>query len=178
MQAQDEGEWRDFARRRSRRTLQRGCRRKDGYQLKRSAPARDRIADDLRHRISTGSIAPGSPLPSEARLGAEFSASRGTVRAVLSTLADLGLIESVPAKGWFVSQLDRTRDVDASVSDVVERLRIELQSGTYQLGDRFYSEREVCERYQLSRHSARNVLLALESAGLIAAVHGRGRFVR
>ncbi|TQS42064.1 GntR family transcriptional regulator [Cryptosporangium phraense] len=50
------------------------------------------IADDLRRRISTGELGVGDPLPSEAQLGVEWSASRGTVRQALGALRAEGLI--------------------------------------------------------------------------------------
>ncbi|WP_205648225.1 GntR family transcriptional regulator [Actinomadura rubteroloni] len=52
-----------------------------------------RLADALRERIVTGALAVGEALPSEARLGEEFGASRGTVRQALSALRHEGLIE-------------------------------------------------------------------------------------
>lgn len=50
------------------------------------------VADALRSRILTGALPTGSTLPSEARLCAEFSASRGTIRNALATLRHEGLI--------------------------------------------------------------------------------------
>ncbi len=50
------------------------------------------LADELRRRILTGELAVGDPLPSEARLCAEWNASRGPVRQALATLRAEGLI--------------------------------------------------------------------------------------
>ncbi|MEV6476184.1 MULTISPECIES: GntR family transcriptional regulator [unclassified Streptomyces] len=50
------------------------------------------VADELRRRIRSGAIAVGHPLPSEADLCQEFSASRGPVRQALAALRDEGLI--------------------------------------------------------------------------------------
>ncbi len=59
------------------------------------------IADELRHRAR--SAAPGSLLPSESELSAEFSASRVTVRRALDLVRDDGLIAARQGLGWFVS---------------------------------------------------------------------------
>ncbi|MDD6790550.1 MAG: winged helix-turn-helix domain-containing protein, partial [Thermobifida fusca] len=51
-----------------------------------------RITNALRQRITAGTYAPGTRLPSEAALCAEFSVARNTVRRALSVLQDEGLI--------------------------------------------------------------------------------------
>ncbi|MFE4633480.1 GntR family transcriptional regulator [Streptomyces sp. NPDC056773] len=50
------------------------------------------VAAELRRRIRSGALAVGHPLPSEADLCQEFSASRGPVRQALGSLRDEGLI--------------------------------------------------------------------------------------
>lgn len=55
-------------------------------------PLHARVSAELRERIHRGALAPGASLPSEARLCAEFGASRGTVRTALATLRHEGLI--------------------------------------------------------------------------------------
>jgi GntR family transcriptional regulator len=59
------------------------------------------IADELRERVS--SAAPGSLLPSESDLSAEFAASRVTVRRALELVRDDGLIAARQGFGWFVA---------------------------------------------------------------------------
>ncbi len=59
------------------------------------------IAEELRRRVR--SAAPGSVLPSEAELSAEFDASRVTVRRALELVRDDGLIDARQGFGWFVA---------------------------------------------------------------------------
>jgi len=59
------------------------------------------IADELRSRVRNA--APGSLLPSESELSAEFSASRVTIRRALELVRDDGLIAARQGLGWFVS---------------------------------------------------------------------------
>jgi DNA-binding GntR family transcriptional regulator len=59
------------------------------------------IADELRGRARAA--APGSLLPSEAALSAEFAASRVTIRRALELVRDDGLIAARQGFGWFVS---------------------------------------------------------------------------
>lgn len=51
-----------------------------------------RIGEELRRRIFAGELAVGDPVPSEARLAADFGASRGTVRQALAGLRAEGLV--------------------------------------------------------------------------------------
>lgn len=62
------------------------------------------IAQQLRERVEGGEYGPGRLLPSEAELGAEFDASRVTVRRALELLRDEGLVDSRQGVGWFVAQ--------------------------------------------------------------------------
>ena len=59
------------------------------------------IADELRERARRA--APGSLLPSESELSAEFAASRVTVRRALEIVRDDGLIAARQGFGWFVA---------------------------------------------------------------------------
>jgi GntR family transcriptional regulator len=59
------------------------------------------IADELRERAQDAS--PGSVLPSEAEMSAEFGVSRVTVRRALEMVRDEGLIAARQGFGWFVA---------------------------------------------------------------------------
>jgi GntR family transcriptional regulator len=55
-------------------------------------PLHAQVADTLRDQIRRGELAPGTSIPSEARLCAQFEASRGTIRSALAALRREGLI--------------------------------------------------------------------------------------
>ncbi|MGH3585122.1 MAG: GntR family transcriptional regulator [Pseudonocardia sp.] len=57
-----------------------------------ATPLHRTVADELRRRITSGRLAVGAALPSEAELCREFGASRGPVRQALATLRTEGLI--------------------------------------------------------------------------------------
>jgi GntR family transcriptional regulator len=77
------------------------------------------IADVLRERARRA--APGSLLPSEADLSAEFAASRVTVRRALELVRDDGLISARQGFGWFVAtepvrqRLERLGTIEAQL---------------------------------------------------------------
>ncbi|MFF7384338.1 GntR family transcriptional regulator [Streptomyces griseoluteus] len=69
----------------------------------RSVPSRHHdIAEDLRQQITTGRIAPGERLPSEAGLADRYKVSTVTLRRALAVLQGEGLVEKIHGKGNFV----------------------------------------------------------------------------
>ena len=70
-------------------------------------PASDRavyrqVADRLREGIVSGEYAPGSALPSESKLVAEYEVSRVTARRALAELQLDGLARPEHGRGWIV----------------------------------------------------------------------------
>jgi DNA-binding GntR family transcriptional regulator len=80
-----------------------------GGRLKLGGTVRARAAEELRNRILTGAIAPGTRLDLDA-LTAEFGASRTPIREALLELSYEGLVEVAPRSGITVLGLT-PRDV-------------------------------------------------------------------
>jgi GntR family transcriptional regulator len=78
-------------------------------------PIYRRIADQLRHEIESGELGRGSQLPTEFQLRERFDASRNTVRDAIKSLIALGLVETRPGQGTFV-----TRKIDPFVTVLSE----------------------------------------------------------
>jgi GntR family transcriptional regulator len=72
------------------------------------------IAEDLRQQIESGVLMPGAQLPTETELREHYNASRNTVRDAIRWLMTLGLVETRPGQGTFV-----TRKVDPFVTALV-----------------------------------------------------------
>jgi GntR family transcriptional regulator len=68
-----------------------------------AAAAYERIASDLRGRITSRDIKPGGQLPSELELRGRYHASRNTVLDAIKMLKDEGLVETRPGQGWFAT---------------------------------------------------------------------------
>ena len=62
------------------------------------------IAEDLRERITTGTLSPGSQLPTEPQLAAAYGASRSTVRLAIGLLIQQGLVETRQGIGTYVAE--------------------------------------------------------------------------
>jgi GntR family transcriptional regulator len=67
-------------------------------------PMYHKIADELRARIESGQLEPGSQLPTELELREQYEASRNTIRDAIKRLTSLGLVETRPGQGTFVVQ--------------------------------------------------------------------------
>lgn len=65
-------------------------------------PASRRIADELRAAIERGDLAPGTKLPSERQLAANYSTARNTAREAIGILEAEGLVVPEHGRGVFV----------------------------------------------------------------------------
>jgi GntR family transcriptional regulator len=66
-------------------------------------PMYQQIAEDLRAQIGSGALAPGSQLPTELELREKYEASRNTIRDAIKRLTSMGLVETRPGQGTFVT---------------------------------------------------------------------------
>ncbi|MFK0168199.1 GntR family transcriptional regulator [Streptomyces sp. NPDC090306] len=63
-----------------------------------------KVAEDLRARITSGALVPGERLPSEANLSTQYGVSTATLRRALADLQSEGLVAKVHGKGNFVAR--------------------------------------------------------------------------
>lgn len=75
-----------------------------------------RITADLRDRIGSGRLAPGTAIASEAELSAKFGVSRGTVRQALAALRAEGLISGGRGRRPVVARPTLSQSFDQMVS--------------------------------------------------------------
>lgn len=76
-------------------------------------PMYRQIAEDLRRKIESGELGPGSQLPTELELREKYIASRNTVRDAIKLLVTGGLVETRPGHGTFV-----VRKIDPFVTNL------------------------------------------------------------
>jgi GntR family transcriptional regulator len=67
-------------------------------------PMYRQIAEDLRQQIEAGELPPGGQLHTELELRERYNASRNTVRDAIKWLTTLGLVETRPGQGTFVTE--------------------------------------------------------------------------
>lgn len=61
---------------------------------------------------------------------------------------------------------------------IYEQILSEIQSGSFKIGDKLPSERELCEQFGVSRAPIRQALSALEMNGIIYSRQGEGVYVK
>lgn len=93
------------------------------------------IAADLRSRIRSGELSPGSPIGSEAELAARFGVSRGTVRQALGALRSEGLISGGQGRRAVVARpmLAQSFNELVSFTSWAESLGLEPSARTLEL---------------------------------------------
>lgn len=74
-------------------------------------PMYQQIAEDLRAQMKSGVLKPGAQLPTELELRDRYNSSRNTIRDAIKRLTSLGLVETRPGQGTFV-----TRRIDPFVT--------------------------------------------------------------
>lgn len=126
------------------------------------------VSESLREKIRDGEIT--EALPSQSALVSEYGVSRSTIERALAALKADGVIESVQGAGWFVVGTGDRRPLVERVTDL-------LRGGEVKVGDRFPTEKELCERFGASRTAVRSAIAQMEGQGLIGKGAGRGREV-
>ncbi|MFF4695939.1 GntR family transcriptional regulator [Streptomyces chattanoogensis] len=127
------------------------------------------ISESLRQEIAKGKISVA--LPSEAELMSTYGVGRTTVGRALKALKADGVIESVQGAGWYVAGTGDRRPLVDKVLDL-------LRAKGAKVGDTFPSEKELCERFEVSRTAVRSAIAQLEGRGMIAMGSNRRRQVR
>jgi len=123
----------------------------------RHLPLRTQVREELRERIATGDLAPGTRLI-ERDLADQLGVSRVPVREALRMLEAEGMVHTVPRKGVVVNSLSR-RDVE-ELFDVREALEV-------------MSCRRAAERSTAEGHAQLEQLLADGRAAVAAGDPGR-----
>lgn len=63
-----------------------------------------RIVDEISTTLLEKDVSPGEKLPSEQELMNQFQVSRSTIRQALHVLVSMGIVASVPGKGYYVTE--------------------------------------------------------------------------
>ena len=64
----------------------------------------ERVAADVRHRITSGELPPGAMLRGERAMAEEYGVAIGTIRRAVRDLRDRGLLVTLPHKGTYVAR--------------------------------------------------------------------------
>ncbi|MET8141363.1 winged helix-turn-helix domain-containing protein [Sphaerisporangium sp. NPDC005288] len=92
------------------------------------------IADELREQIRRGTLAPGDPLPSTARLSEDYDASLSVVKMAVGILRNEGLVIGQQGKGVYVREIDTAPgDTPTATADELTEIRASIKELTERL---------------------------------------------
>ena len=134
------------------------------------------LADKIVRHIRTSAMERGQHL-TEASFQSLFGTSRQPIRSALGILADQGIVEQVPNKGFYLRDPDRIAadplPAANDTSDEATYLRIADVRLSRRLPDRV-SETDLMRRYGVSRLGLRRILTRISGEGWIERNEGRG----
>jgi DNA-binding GntR family transcriptional regulator len=134
------------------------------------------LADKIVRHIRTSAMERGQHL-TEASLQSLFGTSRQPIRSALGILADQGIVERVPNKGFYLRDPNRIAadplPAANETSDEATYLRIADDRLSRRLPDRV-SETDLMRRYGVSRLGLRRILTRISGEGWIERNEGRG----
>lgn len=133
------------------------------------------LADRIVRHIRTSAMPAGQHL-TEASLQEILGTSRQPIRTALGFLAEKGVLERVPNRGFFLRDAARAADSAAFADETSEEavyLRIADDRLSRRLPDRV-SENDLMRRYGISRLTLRRILTRISAEGWIERNEGRG----
>ncbi|MBP1847630.1 DNA-binding GntR family transcriptional regulator [Rhizobium petrolearium] len=134
------------------------------------------LADKIVRHIRTSAMEQGQHL-TEASFQTLFGTSRQPIRQALGILAEQGVLERVPNKGFYLRDPSRVQadplPAAAETSDEAIYLRIADDRLSHRLPDRI-SETDLMRRYGVSRLGLRRILTRISAEGWIERNEGRG----
>lgn len=133
------------------------------------------LAEKIMRHIRTSAMPEGEHL-TEASLQDILGTSRQPIRSALGHLAELGVLERVPNKGFFLKDpglsIEPAQSAERSSEEAVY-LRIADDRLSKRLPDRV-SENDLMRRYGISRLALRRILTRISGEGWIERNEGRG----
>lgn len=133
------------------------------------------LAEKIVRHIRTSAMTEGQHL-TEGSLQELLGTSRQPIRSALGHLAEQGVLERVPNKGFFLKNPRLEVEPAATADETSEEaiyLRIADDRLTRKLPDRV-SENDLMRRYDVSRLTLRRILTRISGEGWIERNEGRG----
>lgn len=135
-----------------------------------------RIVSEIRHKIQFGELVPGSHLSAQ-KVGDDFQVSRSPAREALTLLAEQGVLEQIPNRGFFVVGV-----ADAAPEPLDEITSLEEPAEYYQLSEDWLNdtipaevtEKYLRERYNLTKYQVIDILSRAAKVGWAEPKPGYG----
>jgi DNA-binding GntR family transcriptional regulator len=135
------------------------------------------IGKVIRKRLADGTYGPGTLLPSEQALSAEFDVRAWAVRWALQPLKDNGHLRFAPGRGNLVLDPQSLAPVGYGIRDIEQAVRSRLGDGTYAVGTWLPTLRHLAAEFGVGPTSIHKALKPLEQEKLLASLGRRGTYV-
>ncbi|MBT2226000.1 GntR family transcriptional regulator [Nonomuraea sp. NEAU-A123] len=137
------------------------------------------IAEQLRARIASGELLPGSPLPSEVDLVATYGVTRQTIRRALALLKEEGAIYSSQGRGTFVGPEDAPQAPHRIpvYQQIANELIEQIKTGEYIPNRLIPSEKTLSQRFDRAAGTIRQALAYMRELGWVITVPQKGTYV-
>ena len=100
------------------------------------------LTDQIKHKIATGALEPGTQLPTVRQLAADLRVNFNTIARVYRVLDEEGIISTQHGRGTFILELENEEQAATLRRDVLRRL---TRSYLYESFNLDYSAEEVKE---------------------------------
>lgn len=135
-----------------------------------------RIVSEIRHKIQFGELVLGSHLSAQ-KIGDEFQVSRSPAREALTFLAEQGVLEQIPNRGFFVIGV-----ADAPPQPLDEITSLEEPAEYYKLSEDWLNdaipaqvtEKYLRDRYNLTKYQVTDILNRAAKVGWAEPKPGYG----
>lgn len=137
------------------------------------------IADQIRQRIASGDLAPGSAVPSEAEMVRTYGVTRQTVRRAIQLLKEEGAVYTEQGRGTFVGpksapQSPRKIPVYQQIAnEIIE----EIKAGVYAPNRLIPSEKTLGQRFERAPGTIRQAVAYMRELGWVFTVPQKGTYV-
>ncbi|TDD22262.1 GntR family transcriptional regulator [Nonomuraea diastatica] len=137
------------------------------------------IADQIRERIASGDLAPGSAVPSEVELVKTYEVTRQTVRRAIKLLKEEGAVYSEQGRGTFVgpkSAPQAPRQVPV-YQQIANEIIEQIKAGEYVPNRLIPSEKTLVQRFDRAPGTIRQTVAYLRELGWVFTVPQKGTYV-
>ncbi len=138
------------------------------------------IADILREKITSGELAPGAAMPSEAALVEEHGVTRATVRRAMRVLKEEGLVYSEKGYGTYVgppSAPKAPREIP-TYQRIAAEIIDDIKAGRLKENRPIPSEKTMTQRWDVANATARQATAHLRQLGWVVTIPQKGTFVK
>lgn len=137
------------------------------------------IAEQIRERIDSGDLSPGTAVPSEVELVEKYGVTRQTVRRAIKLLKEEGVVYSSQGRGTFVGPEDvpQTLRKTPVYQQIANEIIEQIKAGDYVPNRPIPSEKTLGQRFNRAPGTIRQAVAYMRDQGWVITVPQKGTYV-